>query len=189
MIRARLGLASWDVFHQGMAGHTGLPFGWVVIGVSALVLLLWIPLRQRPGLGTIANALTIGLVVDAALAVLPAPSLILLRVAFLLTGIIVNAIGTGLYIGAGLGSGPRDGLMTGLAQRGYSIRHARTGIELSVLAIGWLLGGTVGVGTVLYALAIGPLIHYLLPRLTVGPALPPPHRAAHPPTPCCIESR
>jgi uncharacterized membrane protein YczE len=167
MIRSGLGLGPWDVFHQGLAMHTGLPFGWIVIGVSVLVLLLWVPLRQRPGIGTVSNALAVGLVVDAALDVLPLPSSLLLRGVFLVMGVLLNGVATGLYIGAGLGPGPRDGLMTGLAQRGYSIRLARTAIELSVLAIGWTLGGTVGVGTVLYAVSIGPLIHFFLPRLTV----------------------
>lgn len=167
MVRSRLGLGAWDVFHQGLAMRTGLPFGWIIIAVSALVLLLWIPLQQRPGLGTVGNALVVGVVVDAALHVLTNPSSLSLRVAFLVTGILANGVATGLYIGAGLGPGPRDGLMTGLAQRGYSIRLARTTIELAVLAAGWALGGTVGIGTVLYAVSIGPLVHFFLPRLTV----------------------
>src|SRR5437588_10307345 len=176
MLRARLGLGPWDVFHQGLATHTGLPFGSVVIAVSALVLLFWIPLRQLPGLGTLANALTVGLIVEATLAVLPAPSSLILRLVLLLTGILSTGVATGLYIGAGMGPGPRDGLMTGLAQRGYSIRVVRTGIELFVLAVGWALGGTVGVGTVLYACGIGPLVHIFLPRLTVRT---PPIRLEH----------
>lgn len=167
MIRARLGLDSWDVFHQGIARHTGLPFGWIVIGVGAVVLVLWIPLRQRPGIGTVSNVIIVGLAVDFALAVLPHPGPMAVRAAVLVAGILCNGVATGLYIGAGLGPGPRDGLMTGLAGRGISIRLARTSIELSVLAIGWLLGGTVGVGTVLYAVSIGPLAHYLIPMLTV----------------------
>jgi uncharacterized membrane protein YczE len=167
MIRARLGLDSWDVLHQGIARHSGLQFGWVVIAVGAVVLLLWIPLRQRPGVGTVSNVIVVGLAVDAALDVLPAPHAMWLRAMFLGGGIVANGVATGLYIGAGLGPGPRDGLMTGLAARGWSIRVARTGIELSVLAAGWLLGGNVGVGTVLYALAIGPLAHYFIPRLAV----------------------
>jgi uncharacterized membrane protein YczE len=170
MIRARLGLDSWDVFHQGLAERTGLPFGWIVIAVSAVVLLLWIPLRQRPGIGTLSNAVVVGLVVDAALMLLPPPRLIALRAGFLIGGILVNGVATGLYIGAGLGPGPRDGLMTGLASKGLSIRTARTGIELSVLAAGWALGGTVGAGTLLYAVSIGPLAHYFIPRLAIGTA-------------------
>ena len=167
MLAAGLGLAPWDVFHQGLAERTGLPFGWVVNGIGALVLLLWIPLRQRPGIGTASNVVVVGLAVDAALAVLPEPRQVALRGAFLVAGVVANGVATGLYIGAGLGPGPRDGLMTGLARRGRSIRLVRTAIELSVLAVGWLLGGTVGVGTVLYAVAIGPLAHVFIPRLTV----------------------
>ena len=167
MIRARLGLDSWDVLHQGIARRTGLQFGWVVIGVGALVLLLWVPLRQRPGVGTVSNVIVVGLAVDAALDVLPAPSPMAMRAAFMVVGIVANGVATGLYIGAGLGPGPRDGLMTGLAARGHSIRVMRTSIEVTVLGAGWLLGGSVGVGTVLYALAIGPLAHYFIPRLAV----------------------
>lgn len=167
MVRADLGLASWDVLHQGLAYRAGLPIGWTVIGVSALVLLLWLPLRQRPGLGTVSNVIVVGLSVDATLAVLPEAGHLAVRSALLVTGIVLNGVATGLYIGAGLGPGPRDGLMTGLAARGLSIRVARTTIEVSVLVLGWLLGGTVGVGTVLYALSIGPLAHFFLPRLTV----------------------
>jgi uncharacterized membrane protein YczE len=167
MVRARLGLSAWDVFHQGLARQTGLPFGWIVNGVGAVVLLLWIPLRQRPGFGTVSNVIVVGLAADAALAVLPDPKPVALRAVFLAAGIAGNAVATGLYIGARLGPGPRDGLMTGLAGKGLSIRLARTSIEVTMLAIGWLLGGTVGVGTILYAVSIGPLAHYLIPRLTV----------------------
>jgi uncharacterized membrane protein YczE len=170
MLRADLGLDPWDVFHQGLAERTGLRFGWVVIGVSALVLMLWVPLRQRPGIGTVSNVIVVGLAVDGALALLPQPGHLALRAGYLVTGIVANGIATGLYIGARLGPGPRDGLMTGLAARGHSIRVVRTAIELSVLAAGWLLGGTVGVGTVLYAVSIGPLAHYLIPRLSVPAA-------------------
>jgi uncharacterized membrane protein YczE len=170
MIRARLGLDAWDVFHQGLARQTGLPFGWVVNGTGALVLLLWFPLRQRPGFGTVSNVIVVGLAADAALAVLPHPKPLALRAIFLAAAIISNGVATGVYIGAGLGPGPRDGLMTGLAGKGLSIRPARTLIELTVLAAGWLLGGTVGVGTLAYAVSIGPLAHYFIPRLTVRPA-------------------
>jgi len=169
MVQAGLGLDPWDVFHQGLAERSGLRFGWVVIGVSALVLILWFPLRQHPGIGTVSNVVVVGLAVDASLAALPEPREIPLRIAFLVTGILANGVATGLYIGAGLGPGPRDGLMTGLAARGHSIRLARTAIELSVLAAGWLLGGTVGAGTVLYAVSIGPLAHYFIPRFTPKP--------------------
>lgn len=175
MLASGLGLDPWDVLHQGLAERTGLPFGWIVIGIGALVLLSWIPLRQRPGVGTVSNVIVVGLAVDAALAVLPQPRHLALRVAFLVAGIVINGIATGLYIGAGLGPGPRDGLMTGLARRGYSIRLARTSIEVSVLALGWLLGGTIGVGTVLYAVSIGPLAGFFIPRLAVPVGTGRPH--------------
>jgi uncharacterized membrane protein YczE len=167
MLRAGLGLNSWDVLHQGLAERSGLRFGWVVIGVSGLVLLLWIPLRQRPGLGTVSNVIVVGLAVDATLALLPTPSAMPVRIGALVAGIVLNGLATGMYVGANLGPGPRDGLMTGIAARGHSIRAARTAIEASVLAVGWVLGGSVGVGTVLYAASIGPLAHVLIPRLSV----------------------
>lgn len=169
MLRAQLGLDPWDVLHEGLASRLPLTFGQVVIVIGALVLLAWIPLRQRPGLGTISNVFVIGLAVDAALAVLPAPDPMAWRIAFLVSGVVLNGVATAAYIGARLGPGPRDGVMTGLVARtGRSVRLVRTSIELSVLASGWLLGGTVGVGTVLYAISIGPLVHVLLPRLTVS---------------------
>ena len=167
MVRARLGLGPWDVLHQGIARLLGVQLGWVTIGVSGLVLLAWIPLRQRPGLGTVSNAVIVGLVVNGALDVLPTPGSLAWRAVWLAAGIGLNGLATACYIGAGLGPGPRDGLMTGIAARGHSLRAVRTLIELSVLAIGFALGGTVGVGTVAYALSIGPLTHVLLPRLTV----------------------
>jgi uncharacterized membrane protein YczE len=170
MIEARLGLDPWDVFHQGLARRTGLRFGWVVIIVGAAVLLLWIPLRQRPGIGTVSNVIVIGLAVDGALALLPTPGPTALRWVFLATGILGNGVATGLYIGARLGPGPRDGLMTGYAARGHSIRLVRTVIEVTVLVVGWLLGGTVGWATLLYAVAIGPLAHVFIPLFTVAPA-------------------
>jgi len=167
MVRARLGLGPWDVLHQGIAHHLGVQLGWVTIGVSGLVLVAWIPLRQRPGLGTVSNAVIVGLVVNGALDLLPAPGPLACRVAWLAGGIGLNGLATACYIGAGLGPGPRDGLMTGLAARGNSLGAVRTLIELTVLAIGFALGGTAGIGTVAYALCIGPLTHLLLPRLTV----------------------
>ncbi len=175
MVQAGLGLDPWDVFHQGVAERTGLRMGWVVIVVGALVLLLWIPLRQRPGIGTVANVFVIGLALEATLAALPAPQPLPLRVAYLVTGVVANGVAGGLYIGARLGPGPRDGLMTGLVgrfpgRRFVTIRVVRTAIELTVLAVGWLLGGTVGLGTVGYALAIGPLVHLFLPLFTVRAA-------------------
>jgi uncharacterized membrane protein YczE len=169
MVESSLGLDPWDVFHQGVAEVTGLRFGSVVIITGAAVLLLWIPLRQRPGVGTIANVIVIGLTVDGALALLPAAQGLPARVAFLIAGILLNGVATGLYIGARLGPGPRDGLMTGWValKPGRSIRHTRTVIEVTVLAIGWLLGGTVGIGTVAYAVTIGPLAHAFIPLFTV----------------------
>ncbi len=175
LLRAGLGLAPWDVLHQGLAELLGATVGQMVIAVSFVVLLLWIPLRERPGFGTIANALLVGVFVDLTLIVLddagPWPA----RIGLLLAGILLNGLATALYIGASLGSGPRDGLMTGLVRRtGRSVRVVRTSLELTVLVAGWLLGGTVGVGTLLYAVAIGPLAHALLPLLTVGPPRPVP---------------
>ncbi|MFI6129141.1 YitT family protein [Micromonospora sp. NPDC051141] len=171
MIRSGLGLDPWDVFHQGLARQTGLSFGTVTIAVGAVVLLLWIPLRQRPGLGTISNVVVIGLVVDGTLTVLPPGEGLPVRAALLVVGIVANGAATGLYLGAGLGPGPRDGLMTGLVARRprLSIRLVRTVIEVTVLALGWLLGGTVGLGTVAYALAIGPLAHLFIPIFAIPP--------------------
>ena len=166
-VQARLGLDPWDVLHQGISERTGVRIGTVAIVVGLVVLLLWIPLRQRPGLGTLSNVLLVGLTLDLALVLLPEPGPMPLRFGFLVVAIVLNAVATGLYVGAGLGPGPRDGLMTGLAARGHSVRVVRTAIELTVLAAGWLLGGTVGVGTALFALTIGPLVHVLLPRLTI----------------------
>jgi uncharacterized membrane protein YczE len=166
MIKAGLGLDPWDVFHQGLAGRTGLSFGLITAIVGVGVLLAWIPLRNRPGIGTVANVIVIAVVVDASLAVLSAPSALPIRIALMVGAVVLNAISTVLYIGAGLGPGPRDGLMTGLVARtGLSVRLVRTSIEATVLAVGWLLGGTVGVGTVVYALGIGPLVQ-LFVRLT-----------------------
>ncbi len=168
MLRANLGLDPWDVLHQGLAPRIGLSFGMTVNVLGLIVLLLWIPLRQRPGIGTVLNIIVIGTVVDLSLAMLPAPEGYPLRFAFLVAGIVLNGIAGGAYIGAGLGPGPRDGLMTGIASRaGWPIKIVRTAIELSVLAIGWLLGGTVGLGTVLYALTIGWVVHYALPFFTL----------------------
>ena len=170
LVEARLGLDPWDVFHQGIAVKTGITIGVATIVISAVVLLLWIPLWQRPGVGTISNGLLIGLAVDASLAVLPTPDAMWVRIVFLVVGILFGGVATGLYIGAGMGPGPRDGLMTGLAARGHSIRVVRTGIEVSVLVLGYLLGGSVGIGTVLYALTIGPIAHVTIPFFRIGPA-------------------
>nr|WP_198663832.1 hypothetical protein [Jiangella endophytica] len=168
LVEAGLGLDPWDVLHQGIAERTGLTIGTVVIAVGVVVLLFWIPLRQKPGIGTIANALLIGLAADASIWLLPAPEPLAVRIVFMVSGVLLNAVATAAYIGARLGPGPRDGLMTGLVGRtGRSVRLVRTSIEVVVLATGWLLGGTVGVGTVVYALSIGPLVHLLLPKLQV----------------------
>jgi uncharacterized membrane protein YczE len=168
LVRSGLGVMPWDVLHQGLARQLGWSLGVVTIVVGALVLLAWIPLRERPGLGTVSNVVVIGLALDVALAVLPEPSSLPLRVALVPAGVLLNAVATAAYIGVHLGPGPRDGLMTGLVRRtGRSMRLVRTSIEVTVVALGWLLGGTLGVATVLYALAIGPLVHALLPRLAV----------------------
>lgn len=168
MVQATLGVGPWDVFHQGLSLHVPLSFGTIVIAISAVVLVLWIPLRERPGIGTIANAIVIGLVVDAALLVIATPETTAGRWGLMLSGVVLNGIATGLYIGAGLGPGPRDGLMTGLAARGRSISVVRTAIEAVVLGLGWVLGGTVGVGTIVFALGIGPLAQVFLPLFTLA---------------------
>ncbi len=165
LLLAELGVGPWDVLHQGLSRTLGLGVGTWAILVSFLLLVAWVPLRQRPGLGTLANAVVVGLVIDGVLAVATPPAGWPARVALLVGGVLLNAVATGAYIGAGLGPGPRDGLTTGLAARGHSIRVVRTGIEVAVLALGWLLGGTVGIGTVLYAGAIGPLTHLTIPQL------------------------
>lgn len=168
MIRAELGLDPWDVLHQGLARNMPVTIGQVTIIVGALVLLAWIPLRQRPGLGTISNVIVIGLAMDAGMVLLSSPDPLLARAALLGGGVVLNGVATAAYIGANFGPGPRDGLMTGLVSRtGRSIRRVRTSIEVTVLAVGWLLGGTVGAGTVLYAVSIGPIVHVLLPLLTL----------------------
>lgn len=167
MVRADLGLGPWDVLHQGIARHLGVQLGWVTIAVSAVVLLAWIPLRQRPGFGTVSNLIVVGLAVNAALDAFGSPSGPAARATLLAVGILLNAVSTALYIGAAFGPGPRDGLMTGLAAHGHSVRTVRTVIEVAVLAIGGALGGSIGIGTVLYALAIGPLVQPLLPLFSV----------------------
>jgi uncharacterized membrane protein YczE len=166
-VRADLGLSPYDVLHQGLARRIGLSVGTWVILVGAAVLALWIPLRQRPGFGTLSNVIVIGVVVDAFLALVDQPHALGGQIALLSGGVLLNGVATGCYIGAGLGPGPRDGLMVGLAARGHSIRLVRTGIEVTVLVAGWLLGGTVGVGTVAYALCIGPLAHVFVPALAI----------------------
>jgi uncharacterized membrane protein YczE len=167
-IRGGLGLNPWDVLHQGLATRLPISFGAITAVTGVAVLLLWIPLRQRPGIGTLANVVVIAFAVDAALALLPAPTGLVPRVAMMVGGIVLNGVASAAYVGARLGPGPRDGLMTGFAARtGRSIRLVRTAIEVVVLGTGWLLGGTVGVGTVLYALAIGPLTQLFLPLFVI----------------------
>ena len=169
MLRSGLGNLPWDVLHQGAAERAGLSLGTVVVATSLVVLLAWIPLRVRPGLGTVSNVVVLGVVVDLALAVLPAPEHLAVRAALVVSGVLLNGLATAAYIGVRLGPGPRDGLMTGLvAHTGASVRRVRTGLEVVVVALGWLLGGTVGLGTLLYALSIGPLVQVLLPGLTVA---------------------
>jgi uncharacterized membrane protein YczE len=170
VLRAGLGLAPWDVLHQGLAERTGTTVGQMVILLSFVVLLLWIPLRERPGFGTVANALLVGVFVDLTMLVLDDAGSWPMRVSLLVSGVLLNGLATALYIGASLGSGPRDGLMTGLVRRtGRSVRLVRTVLEVTVLGAGWLLGGTVGIGTLVYAVAIGPIAHALLPLVTIEP--------------------
>jgi uncharacterized membrane protein YczE len=170
-VRSTLGLDPWDVLHQGIARHAGIAIGTVVILVGAAVLLLWIPLRQWPGLGTVSNVVLIGVSMNANLDWLPQGHALGWRVAEMLGGVALCGVATGMYIGASFGPGPRDGLMTGLVRRtGRSVRLVRTGIEVTVLLVGWLLGGTVGLGTVVFAAAIGPLAQLFLPIFDRNPS-------------------
>ena len=169
VIRGTLGNAPWDVLHQGLARHLPLSIGTAVIAVSLLVLLLWIPLREMPGLGTIANSFLVGLSADAALALIAPTDELWVRVVLTVSGVALNAVATAMYIGSQFGPGPRDGLMTGLHRRtGLPIGLVRTGLEVTVVVVGWLLGGVLGLGTVLYAVAIGPLVQWLLPFFIVN---------------------
>ncbi len=175
LLRATLGLEPWGVFHYGLLQHLPLTYGQVTILVSFVVLLLWIPLRQWPGLGTILNSIIIGLVIDPTLALVSEPSSMPARISLLVVATVGNGLAGALYIGSQLGPGPRDGLMTGLAHRtGRSIRLVRTSLEIIVVTLGWLLGGVVGVGTILYAVSIGPLVQLFLPMVTVRVAPPAP---------------
>ncbi|WEK57127.1 MAG: hypothetical protein P0Y52_11320 [Candidatus Brevundimonas phytovorans] len=170
MVRAGLGLDPWNVFHQGLSAQFGISLGTVVIAMGVLVMLMWIPLRQKPGLGTLSNIFVIGLALDASLALLPTVEGQGFRAALMVSGVLLNAIASAAYIGAGMGPGPRDGLMTGLNRRlGWSIRVSRLTVEIVVLGLGWLLGGTIGLGTIAYALAIGPLIQVFLPWFNATP--------------------
>jgi uncharacterized membrane protein YczE len=175
MVQSFLGLDPWDVFHFGVARWLPVSFGTVVILVGLVVLLAWIPLRQMPGLGTVANTVVIGLATDWGLSWIERPDDLATRGLLMVGGVVLNGLAGALYIGAQLGPGPRDGLMTGLARRtGWSLRLVRTGIEITVLAVGFALGGIVGLGTVLYALAIGPLLQMFLPWVVVRLPAPPP---------------
>jgi uncharacterized membrane protein YczE len=167
-VTARLGLAPWDVFHQGVSRHTGISLGWVIEIVGFALLLLWIPLRQRPGVGTILNAIVIGQVVNLIGDHLPSTDRLAPRLAYVVGAVVVIAIGSGLYIGAGLGTGPRDGIMVGIAARGYSVRVVRTVLEAVVMAVGFALGGDVGIGTLAFVVGIGPLVHILIPKLEIA---------------------
>ena len=181
MVRGALGLAPWDVLHSGFIRHVPMTIGQAVVLLSFVVLLLWIPLREKPGIGTVANAVLVGLAADATLAVLAEPDSVVLRVGLLVGGLVLNGLATALYIGSQLGRGPRDGLMTGLARRtGLSLRLVRTALEVTVVVIGLLLGGALGLGTVVYALAIGPLAQLMLPWWTVEVGAPQSPRASAP---------
>lgn len=169
-VASDLGLGPWDVLHQGLSRLAGIPIGMMAILVGLVVLGLWWPLRERPGLGTVLNVLVIGIVIDVTLIWLRTPESLTLRVVLMLAGPLLFAIGSGFYLGVGLGSGPRDGVMTGLARRGWPVGVARATVEISILVVGYLLGGTVGLGTVLFALTIGPLVHWFLPRLRIPDA-------------------
>jgi uncharacterized membrane protein YczE len=173
LIAAELGAAPWDVFHTGVSELTGISTGWIIIVTGVLLMLLWIPLRERPGLGTLLNAIVIGLVVDVMLPILGVTDRLLVRTIMMIGGVVIIAIGSGFYIGAGLGPGPRDGLMTGLSKRevagrSVSIRSARTFVEVVVLIVGVALGGAIGIGTAVFTLGIGPLVQVFLPRLSMS---------------------
>jgi uncharacterized membrane protein YczE len=168
-LRANLGLAPWDIFHKGLSEKFDISIGLVIEGVGLLLLLLWIPLRQRPGVGTILNAIEIGLVVNLTKPIIGEPDQLLIRALMVVAGVIVIGLGSALYIGAGLGSGPRDGLMLGLSKRSIagrqiSIRVARTAVEISVMVAGLFLGGSIGIGTLIFMFGIGPLVQLILPR-------------------------
>jgi uncharacterized membrane protein YczE len=163
-VRAHLGLAPWDVFHQGVSKRTGVSLGWVIVAVGVVVLLAWMPLHQRLGVGTIINTVLVGVLVKVFLAVVGTPDVMLVRIVMLLAAIAAFGVGGGLYIGAALGPGPRDGIMTAITARGHRLWVVRTVLELSVLVVGWILGGNVGVGTALIAFSLGPTTHFAIRR-------------------------
>lgn len=172
MLQSGLGLPPWDVLHQGLTEELGLTVGiWSII-VSFVVLVLWLPLRERYGIGTLLNAIIIGVVIDLASLVIPQPGSVVLEVMMLAGGILSIGLASGMYIGANLGPGPRDGLMTAVARRGPSIRATRWGLEVVVLITGILLGGTFGVGTIAFALLIGPIVQFFLPRWSIDTGRP-----------------
>lgn len=171
IVRAGLGLDPWNVLNQGVAERLPLSYGVVMILIGAAVLLLWLPLRQKPGIGTVANVFLIGVFADLGLVWIPADLPLAVRIVMLVAGVVLTGVATGAYVGAGLGPGPRDGLMTGIVKRtGWPVKYVRTAIEIAVVAVGWLLGGAVGLGTVLFALTIGPLVHVFLPLFTIRDA-------------------
>lgn len=178
MVRSRLGLSPWEVLHQGIALHTGVPIGTVSIAMGVPIMLFWLPLGQRPGWGTLLNIVLIGVVTDLSLLVLPMTDNLLVRAISMTVGIVLIGLGSGLYLGSDMGAGPRDGVMMGLARRtGLSVRLIRTTIELSVLAVGWLMGGTVGIGTLAFALGIGPAVQHAMRLLGLPPREPGPRVA------------
>lgn len=180
MVQAGVGVAPWDVLSQGITRQTGIPFGFVTNLVGVIVLLLWIPIRQKPGIGTVLNVLLVGPSAQFGLWVIPQPDDVFSRILLFAGGLALVAIATGLYIGAGYGPGPRDGLMTGIHRRwGWKIWIVRTAIEVTVLTIGWILGGNVGLGTLAFALLIGPMVGVTLPLLAVRPPSPPVDTGAH----------
>ncbi len=174
MVQASIGIAPWDVLAQGVSRQTHIPFGFTTNLIGLVVLLFWIPIRQKPGIGTVLNVLIIGPSAQLGLTLIPVQHILWIQITLFVVGLLLLSVATGLYIGARMGPGPRDGLMTGIHRRtGWRIWIVRTAIEVVVLLIGWALGGNFGVGTIAFALLIGPLVHFTMPRLLVPPALTP----------------
>ena len=181
IVRAAIGVAPWDVLTQGIGKQTGLSFGTITVITSVVVLLLWIPIRQKPGIGTVLNTLIVGPSAELGLALIPEQTELWVRILLFIGGLVLLAVATGLYIGARFGPGPRDGLMTGIHHRwGFRIWIVRTCIEVVVLSAGWLLGGNVGLGTLAFALLIGPMVNITIPRLMVPAAVTAPEAATTP---------